>query len=179
MRHETLSFELSYSSYTSSGGREQGAIETNQRKTPKFEPQLVCRHGQALARRHGTGNGSLMWLWRTVGIIAFALGAIGLVLPVWPTTVFWIVAALAFAKSNPNWAEWIYRQPGIGPPIKTFLETGALAREAKIAALSGMAIAAGLIVGFGHDNRWLMACGLSLIGIGALYVITRKPVRPE
>ncbi|MBR9806269.1 MAG: DUF454 domain-containing protein [Alphaproteobacteria bacterium] len=120
-----------------------------------------------------------MWLWRTVGIIAFALGAIGLVLPVWPTTVFWIVAALAFAKSNPNWAEWIYRQPGIGPPIKTFLETGALAREAKIAALSGMAIAAGLIVGFGHDNRWLMACGLSLIGIGALYVITRKPVRPE
>ena len=120
-----------------------------------------------------------MWLWRIVGIIAFALGAIGLVLPVWPTTVFWIVAALAFAKSNPSWAEWIYTRPGIGPPIKTFLETGALAREAKIAALIGMAFAAALILVLGHHHALLMAGGLSLIGIGALYVITRKPVRPE
>ncbi len=119
-----------------------------------------------------------MWAWRIIGVIAFALGAIGLFLPVWPTTVFWIVAALSFARSNPSWAEWIYRQPGVGPPIKTFLETGALAREAKIAALAGMLLAATLIVVFGHDSTWLMAGGLSLIAVGAIYVITRKTL-PE
>lgn len=119
-----------------------------------------------------------MWIWRAVGILAFVLGAVGLILPVWPTTVFWIVAALAFARSNPAWAEWIYHQPGVGPPIKTFLETGALTREAKLTALCGMGFAAGLIIVFGHHNPWMMTGGLSLIAIGAIYVITRKPVRP-
>ncbi|MDX1291432.1 MAG: YbaN family protein [Hyphomonas sp.] len=115
-----------------------------------------------------------MWIWRAVGIVAFALGAIGLAVPVWPTTVFWIVAAIAFARSNPDWADWIFRQPGIGPPIRTFLETGAMARPAKVAALSGMALAAAIVVATGYQKPWVLGIGLGLIAIGALYVMTRK-----
>ena len=115
-----------------------------------------------------------MWAWRILGAIAFALGAVGLFLPVWPTTVFWIVAALAFARSNPAWAEWIYRQPGIGPPIQHFLETGTLPREAKIAALCGMTLAAAIVIALFWNNRWALGGGLSLIAVGAFYVASRK-----
>ncbi|HRX75154.1 MAG TPA: YbaN family protein, partial [Hyphomonas sp.] len=90
---------------------------------------------------HGaTGRASVprMWSWRILGLVAFAFGAIGLFIPIWPTTVFWIVAALAFARSNPAWAEWIYTRPKIGPAIRTFVETGALSRAGKTAALGGM-----------------------------------------
>ena len=79
-----------------------------------------------LASRGTTRHRRVMWSWRILGLISFAFGAIGLFLPIWPTTVFWIVAALAFARSNPAWAEWIYARPKIGPPIRTFVETGAL-----------------------------------------------------
>tara|TARA_R100001132_G_scaffold14047_1_gene12796 strand:+ start:751 stop:1086 length:336 start_codon:yes stop_codon:yes gene_type:complete len=111
--------------------------------------------------------------------VAFVLGAIGLAVPIWPTTIFWIVAALAFAKSNPSWADWIYRQPGVGPAIKTFLETGAMARQAKIAALCGMGLAAMIVIAFAYRTPWVLAGGLGLIAIGALYVMTRKPLRDE
>lgn len=114
-----------------------------------------------------------MWSWRILGLIAFVFGAIGLFIPIWPTTVFWIVAALAFARSNPAWAEWIYARPKIGPAIRTFVETGALDRAGKTAALGGMSLAA-LIVGAVFWKRPVpLGIGLSIIGFGALFVATR------
>jgi hypothetical protein len=114
-----------------------------------------------------------MWSWRILGLVAFAFGAIGLFVPIWPTTVFWIVAALAFARSNPAWAEWIYARPKIGPAIRIFVETGALSRATKTAALGGMSLAT-LIVGVVLWKRPLpLGIGLAAIAAGALFVITR------
>lgn len=116
-----------------------------------------------------------MWSWRILGLIAFVFGAIGLFIPIWPTTVFWIVAALAFARSNPAWAEWIYARPKIGPAIRIFVETGALSRAGKTAALGGMSLAA-LILGAAFWKRPVpLGIGLSIIGFGALFVATRPP----
>ncbi|MEL6257966.1 MAG: YbaN family protein [Pseudomonadota bacterium] len=81
-----------------------------------------------------------MWLWRGLGGAAFLLGAIGLVLPVWPTTIFWILAAACFTKSAPAWRDWIYARPGFGPMVEGFLERGVLAKRAKRGALFGLAI---------------------------------------
>ena len=114
-----------------------------------------------------------MWSWRILGLVAFTFGAIGLFIPIWPTTIFWIVAALAFARSNPAWAEWIYNRPKIGPTIRTFVETGALSPAGKTAALAGMALSA-LIVGVLFWKRPVpLGIGLTIIGGGALFVITR------
>ena len=123
----------------------------------------------------GTARASVprMWSWRILGLVAFAFGAIGLFVPIWPTTVFWIVAALAFARSNPAWAEWIYARPKIGPAIRIFVETGALSRATKTAALGGMSLAT-VIVGIVLWKRPLpLGIGLAVIAAGALFVITR------
>ncbi len=114
-----------------------------------------------------------MWSWRILGAIAFAFGAIGLFIPIWPTTVFWIVAALAFARSNPVWAEWIYNRPKIGPPIRTFVETGAMNRAAKLAALTGMAIAGAIMGALLWKRPVPLGIGLMILGLGALFVGTR------
>ncbi len=114
-----------------------------------------------------------MWTWRILGIVAFAFGAIGLALPVWPTTVFWIISALAFARSNPAWAQWIYSRPRIGPQIRTFVETGALSRAGKTAALTGMGIAAAIVGATLWRDPLPLALGLGLIACGALFVTTR------
>ena len=121
-----------------------------------------------------------MWAWRILGMIAFALGAIGIVLPIWPTTIFWIVAALAFAKSNPQWADWIYARPGLGGPIRTYAETGRMSMRSKSAALAGMALTAAGTIYLSWNHPWSMAGSLGLLALGAAFVISRKqPIAPE
>lgn len=114
-----------------------------------------------------------MWSWRILGVVAFAFGAIGLFLPIWPTTVFWVVAALAFARSNPAWAEWIYARPKIGPAIKTFIETGAISRAGKLAAFGGMGLAAVTMSVLLWRRPVPLGIGLAILGLGALFVVTR------
>mgnify|MGYP003656781321 CR=1 FL=1 len=117
-----------------------------------------------------------MIIARIFGFLFLALGAIGIFIPVWPTTVFWIVAAICFARSSPVMRDWIYQRPGVGPPIQEFIETGALGRSSKIGALVGMGMAATLstILLWG---RWVwLGVAIALIGAGAAYVSTRpKP----
>lgn len=115
-----------------------------------------------------------MWAWRILGCIAFIIGAIGIVVPIWPTAIFWIVAALAFAKSNPAWAEWIYARPGIGPAIKEFLETGRMTQASRVASLAGLSVASVLIVLLLHTRPLIAAGGLAVVAIGAIYILTRK-----
>ena len=110
---------------------------------------------------------------RLLGFLFLALGAIGLFLPVWPTTIFWIVAALCFTRSSPAMRDWIYARPGLGPPIRDFIEKGTLSRSSKTGAVTGMALASG-ISGFLLWGRWMwLAVALGLILCGVAYVLTR------
>ncbi len=102
------------------------------------------------------------------------LGAIGLFLPVWPTTIFWILAAMCFARSHPPTRDWIYARPGIGKIIEDFTEHGIMSRRSKMAALGGMALA-GVIIGLAlRHHGWGLAVGLGILASGMLYVISRK-----
>ncbi|MBR9835264.1 MAG: DUF454 domain-containing protein [Alphaproteobacteria bacterium] len=115
-----------------------------------------------------------MFLYRVFGGLFLAAGAVGLFLPVWPTTIFWILAALCFARSNPDTRDWIYARPGIGPQIEAFVERGTISRAGKLAAVSGIALAAA-ITGFllWHHPQVLIATGAILVLV-VLFIVTRK-----
>lgn len=53
-----------------------------------------------------------------LGGISFAVGAVGLVLPLLPTTIFWIIAAWAWSKSCPRLQQRLYAVPGAGPHVR-------------------------------------------------------------
>lgn len=115
---------------------------------------------------------------RLLGFLLLGLGAIGLFLPVWPTTIFWILAAMSFARSSPAMRDWIYARPKFGPEIQAFIEEGTLSRTSKTGALSGMALASGIST-FLLWQRWTwLTMALALILAGAIYVLTRpSPLR--
>ena len=115
-----------------------------------------------------------MWHWRILGFLFLAIGGAGIVLPVLPTTIFWILAALCFARSDPKIRDWIYARPGIGPQVKLFIEQGQMTRAGKNGALIGMGLAAGILVFLFHDRWPVLAAGLVLIAIGAGVVLSRK-----
>ena len=121
----------------------------------------------------------MRWLWVLAGFIFLAIGAIGLVLPLWPTTIFWIAAVFCLAESHPKIRDWIYARPGVGPIVKDFVERGEISRKGKVAAIGGMLLAC-LFSGWFLRESWL---GLSVlvgtIGIGILFVATRREPKQE
>jgi uncharacterized membrane protein YbaN (DUF454 family) len=82
-------------------------------------------------------------LWCAAGVTAFAVGTVGIFLPLLPTVVFYIMAAFCFGKSNPAWEARLLADPRFGPHILAWRERGAIARAGKIAgvlALTGSGI---------------------------------------
>ena len=108
-----------------------------------------------------------------VGVVAFALGAVGIVVPLLPTTIFWIIAAACFAKSAPRWQRWIYQHSRFGGVIRDFMVRGVIRREAKLAALAGMAASFILTAAVsGLNLLWLGIVAAMLFAVGT-YVATR------
>ena len=114
-----------------------------------------------------------MILFQLFGWLFLILGAIGIVLPVWPTTGFWILAALCFARSSPKTRDWIYSRPGVGPVVEDFVEHGRLSRKAKIGAVVGMTIAMGICTYTLWGRPIMLYSAIGLIAIGMIVVTTR------
>lgn len=107
-----------------------------------------------------------------IGYLSFATGFVGMFLPVLPTTVFWIIAALCFAKCSPAMYRRIVSSPGVGPVIEDFLHRGVIRRRSKVIALAGMAAALAVVwfCGIGTGPAVLASLGIACAG---LYVATR------
>ncbi|MEO1222668.1 MAG: YbaN family protein [Pseudomonadota bacterium] len=78
-------------------------------------------------------------IWLAVGGGALAIGALGVVLPVLPTTPFVIVAAFAFGKSSPRLAMWLETSRTFGPIIANWRRHGAIAPRFKALSIVMMA----------------------------------------
>ena len=70
-----------------------------------------------------------------LGWMCVGLGAIGLVLPVMPTTVFILIAAWAFARSSPRLHLWLREHPHFGSSLCSWEDHRAMPRRAKRVAL--------------------------------------------
>lgn len=111
-------------------------------------------------------------LWLALGGVFLALGLLGVVLPVLPTTPFLLLAAGCFARSSPRLHRWLLGHPAFGPPIRNWEENGAISRRAKRLAVGSMAAVWGLSLLVGLPWSALVVQTV-LIGIGAAFVLTR------
>ena len=69
-----------------------------------------------------------------------ALGVIGAVTPLLPTTIFLILAAACFARSSPRLEAWLLDHPSFGKSLRDWRATGAISRPAKTMACAGMTL---------------------------------------
>lgn len=111
-------------------------------------------------------------LWFGFGWLCLALGAVGIFLPILPTTPFVLLAAYAFARSSPRFHSWLARHPTFGPMIEAWGKHGAIPRRAKRLAVAMMAAAFALSLALGLKPWVLIVQTLVLAGAGA-YVWTR------
>ena len=111
-------------------------------------------------------------LWVSFGFAALAVGAIGVILPVLPTTPFVIVAAFAFGKGSPRLRRWLVSHRLFGPAIREWEAQGAIRRPYKYLACGLMALtfAGSALAGLAPIVLALQA--LCMIP-AALYILTR------
>jgi uncharacterized membrane protein YbaN (DUF454 family) len=83
-------------------------------------------------------------VWRAVliivGTVALALGAIGIFVPVLPTTPFLLVAAACYARSSTRLYEWLLSRPSIGPIVGEWRRSRSLPPGVKNRALVVVAL---------------------------------------
>jgi uncharacterized membrane protein YbaN (DUF454 family) len=74
-------------------------------------------------------------LWFIAGTICVVLGAIGIVLPILPTTPFLLAAAACYYKSSPRMHRWLLNNKWFGEYIRNYTEGKGLTKKTKITAL--------------------------------------------
>ena len=122
------------------------------------------------------------WVLIGVGFMCVALGAIGAVLPLLPTTPFLLVAAACFARSSPRFYRWLLTRPGVGPVIQEWRETRSVPRHAKAWAIGSIVLVGGSSLVFFVGNPWarlVMGTGLTAVIVWLLSLPSRPPLSKD
>ena len=114
-----------------------------------------------------------------MGCVMVALGAIGAVTPLLPTTIFLIAAAWCFARSSPRLEAWLLNHPQFGKTLRDWRSDGAISRPAKMMACAGMTF--GFVVfWFSSDPSLPLAAGVAaLLLASAGYVVSRPTIADQ
>jgi uncharacterized membrane protein YbaN (DUF454 family) len=70
------------------------------------------------------------------GIFFVAVGSLGIVLPLLPTTPFFVLAAICFARSSEGFYNWLLNNKWFGAYIKNYREGKGISLRHKIIVLS-------------------------------------------
>ncbi|MFN4141994.1 YbaN family protein [Aestuariivirga sp.] len=113
------------------------------------------------------------------GWFCVGLGVIGIIMPLFPTTPFLLVAVWAFSRSSPELAEKIRGHRLAGAYVRDWEDEGVIPPGAKVLAITMMTAMFGYLQ-FGSDApAWaVISAGLVMTGAGA-YVLSRPSRRRE
>jgi len=106
------------------------------------------------------------------GFVCVALGIIGAILPVMPTTPFLLLAAACFAQSSERWHQWLLNNRYAGPMIRDWEARRCVSVQTKIVAISSMTIVGGLSVTLALTEMSHRLAAMTLMGIGAIVVLS-------
>jgi uncharacterized membrane protein YbaN (DUF454 family) len=112
-----------------------------------------------------------------LGFVLVGLGFVGLVLPGFPGTVWFVLAAACFARSSPRFERWLLDLPAVGPLVRDYRAGLGMPRRAKVIAALSIAVAVGMSA-WRFIPVWQGQLAWVLVGLfGIWYVTWRVPTR--
>lgn len=114
-------------------------------------------------------------VWTGFGAVSLGAGAVGLVLPLLPTTPFVILAAFAFSKGSPRFARALHGHSLFGPMIAEWRAKGAISPRTKALALAMMTAALATSVALAFSTVLIALQALAMTGAAA-FILSRPNV---
>ena len=138
----------------------QSGMDSERTNTPSFEGD-----GKSPAQRY---------VLLAIGWFFVGLGAIGVFLPVLPTTPFLIVALWAFSRSSRRFHHWLYTHKWYGPYLVAWDQHRVIPLQAKITAVVFMAIGWGVFTIY-IASGWMWPAIIGGCELMVIAYITSKP----
>ena len=111
-------------------------------------------------------------LWILIGLTSLALGIVGVVVPLLPTTPFVLLSAYCFARSSPRLHDRLMANRTFGPLIRNWEQHRAIAPRAKLLAVLSMAAVLGISFIVGAPERVIIIQAV-ILPATALFILTR------
>ena len=114
---------------------------------------------------------------RLLGFVFLAVAAIGLLLPLLPTTPFVLLAAACFAQSSERMHRWILGNATFGPMVRDWDEKRCVSCRVKWIAIASMGLVGGFSLIVAIESATLRIIGVLLLATGAAVVASLQTCR--
>ena len=111
--------------------------------------------------------------WFVLGIISITLGALGVILPLLPTTPFVLLAAFCLARSSDRFHAWLISHKVFGSVILDWQTRGAIGQKAKRMATASIVLVFAISL-FLSVPAYLLGIQIIVLG-GVLLFIWSRP----
>ena len=108
-----------------------------------------------------------------LGFLFLCLGIAGYFLPGLPGTIFLILAAGCFLRSNQRMYKWVTEHRLFGRSVKSFLETGAMPARAKFISVSCIWLFSLVSMLAPYHLVWFKVPVIVLALVGTWYILSR------
>jgi len=114
-------------------------------------------------------------LFFVAGSVSLALGTIGIVLPLLPTTPLLLLALACYCRSSKRMTKWVLSNKYFGSYIRRYKEGKGIPIKTKIVALAALWITISYSAFFIVNNWWIVQLILFAIAIAVSIHIIRLP----
>ncbi len=119
---------------------------------------------------------TVRWLYFGLGMVSLAVGLVGMVLPLIPTTGPVLLAAFFFARSSERFHRWLTSHPRFGPLIRDYQAGLGIPMRAKVTAVAMIALTFGLSLTFVVTSPALRVT-LVLLAVAIVAFIVSRPTK--
>ena len=112
------------------------------------------------------------YLLYCIGLVFVGVGIAGYVLPGLPGTIFLILAAGCFLRSNERMYVWVTEHRLFGKLVKNYMETGGMPKRAKVISVTCVWVFSSISL-FSTYNWIFKILVLTLAVIGTWFILSR------
>jgi hypothetical protein len=114
----------------------------------------------------------------TVGFVAVGLAAVGLFVPLLPSTPFLLLAAACFMRSSDRFYRWLMTHPIFGAYIRNYREHRAITRQAKVVTLLLLWVTVGYSALVVFDTWYVQVTPVAIALGVTIHILKLKTMTP-